>query len=535
MTTTSPYRVLGPSVPPMLGRAALMRRIENHLLKPTPDHVSVVGPAHYGKSVLLKHLASAYGGGSSGYVAAAYVDLRHGTPTSDKDFMRRFAEEIKTVLQPVRPHLSDLIDLEDESLHEVLGLVFEDLEKTGGRVLVVLDGFDYALAGTGLTRDLWDQLRALAQRISLRLVTGSRRPLRELCRTEESRTSDFWEIFYDTPLRVMALHDADVTAFLQPLREGGCEFDESARKEVTNWTGGVPLLLCALLQRLWAEHRDAHLSKPEIDEAAEKLLAERRQLLDALWDDCDGELHADLGVLSDQDIPLTDLSDRRRHAMEERGFGRVSGNRLRSTCRLMQRYAQAQAPALADLSRLLGTPAGFETHVRSLLELRLAQVSVDTSDDDLRAFVKNAIRDLAPVPARALVWVRSIANRGLKLVWEAELLPDRTLPVEWRDEWDKTGVNYPDDQGKLPRSPGAQCNILRLATGTERTSRQVTYITKTTYLLLDHLLSVGDFGQHRDDFPQTAVTVGFAASVVFGAISLIESLTEDLQQPRDDD
>ena len=175
----------------------------------------------------------------------------------------------------------------------------------------------------------------------------------------------------------------------------------------------------------------------------------------------------------------------------------------------MQRYAQAQAPAIADLSRLVGTAAGFATHVRSLLELRLAQVSADTSDEDLCAFVKNAIRDLAPVPERALVWIRSIANRALKLVWEAELPPDRTLPIGWRDEWDRAGVNYPDDQGKLPRSPGAQCNILRLVTGTERTSRQARYVTKTTYLLLDHLQSVGDFGQHRDEFPDATAGVGF--------------------------
>lgn len=528
--TTNPYQVLGPSIPSMLGRAEQMRKFENHLLKPMPDHVSVVGPAHYGKSVLLKHLAGAYAQGAGGYLTAAYVDLRHGTPTSDHDFMGRFAEEIKAALQLVRPPLAELIDLQDEIMHEVLGLVFEDLEKDGTRLLVVLDGFDYVLAGTGLSRDLWDQLRVLAQRTSLRLVSGSRRPLRELCRTEESRTSDFWEIFYDTPLRITALGEADVAAFLRPLRDAGCELDDSARKEIANWTGGAPLLLCALLQRLWAEHRAAGVSKPQIDRVAEKLLAERRQLLDALWDDCDRELQADLGVLSDRGIPLSDLSDSRRGALEERGFGRVSGNRMRSSCRLMQRYAQAQAPAIADLSRLLGTAAGFATHARSLLELRLAQVSVDIADEDLRAFVKNAIRDLAPVPERALVWIRSIANRALKLVWEAELPPDRALPAEWREEWDGIGVNYPVDQGKLPRSPGAQCNILRLVTGTERTSRQARYVTKTTCLLIDPLHSVGDFGQHRDDFADTKVSLGFAFAAVLSAISLAECLTADLHQ-----
>ena len=394
-------------------------------------------------------------------------------------------------------------------------------------LLVVFDGFDYALAGTGLTRNLWDQLRALAQKDSLRLVTGSRRPLRELCRTEDSRTSDFWEIFYDTPIRVTALDDADVETFLQPLRDEGCEFDESARKEISNWTGRVPLLLCALLHALWEDHRGARLSKPSIDAVGDRVLDERRQLLAALWDDCDDELRADLGMLCEGDLPLTDLSDRRRDALVERGFGQVSGNRLRTFCRLMQRYAGAQAPAVADLTRLFGTTSGFDVNVRSLLDLRLAQVAAKGADDDLRDYVGNAIRDLAPFPERSLIWVRSIASRALTLIWDAEL-PDGQLPAAWRDEWDSRDVNYAHEDGQLPRSAGARCNILRLATGTERTSRGVRYITRTTYLLLDHLQSVGNFGQHSEDYPETKVTIGFAASIVLAAISLVECLTQDL-------
>ena len=525
---TNPYQVLGPSVASMLGRAALVQRLNSHLLKPSPDHVSVVGPAHYGKSVLLHRLAISYQTESSRYATATYVDLRHRVPASDGEFMQRFAEEIRTALQAVRRELSEWIESEDENIHEVLGLVLDELEKTDEHVLVVLDGFDYALAGTGLTRNLWDQLRALAQKNSLRLVTGSRRPLRELCKTEDSRTSDFWEIFYDTPVRVTALDDADMDAFLQPLRDEGCELDASARKEITNWTGRVPVLVCALLHALWEEHRGARLSKSSIDGVAGAVMAERQQLLAALWDDCDDELHADLGMLNKGDIPLTDLSDKRCDALVGRGFGYVSGSRLRSLCRLMQRYAGAQAPAVADLTRLMGTTSGFDTHVRSLLELRLAQVSGNEVDDDLREYVGRAIRDLAPDPECALVWVRRIANRALKLTWDAELPSDRTLPADWRDEWESEDVHYTHDEGLLPRSPGHQCNILRLATGTERTSRRVRYITRSTYLLLDHLQSVGNFGQHGEDYPETKVTIGFAASVVLSAIALVESLTHDL-------
>ena len=524
---TNPYQVLGPSVPSMLGRAALIQRLGRHLLKPSPDHVSIVGPAHYGKSVLLQHVAGVYRTESS-YVTAAYMDLRRRTPASDREFMQRFAEEIRAALEVVRAEIAEWIESDESGVQEVLGLVLDELVRNDERLLVVFDGFDYALAGTGLTRNLWDQLRALAQKDSLRLVTGSRRPLRELCRTEDSRTSDFWEIFYDTPIRVTALDDADVETFLQPLSDEGCEFDESARKEISNWTGRVPLLLSALLHALWEDHRGARLSKPSIDAVGNRVLDERRQLLAALWDDCDDELRADLGALSEGDISLTELSnDDRRGALEQRGFGHVSRNRMRSSCLLMKRYAEAQAPAVADLTRLMGTTSGFEVNVRSLLDMRLAQVAARGADERLRYLVGEAIRALAPVPENSLIFVRKIASRALTLIWDAEL-PDGQLPAAWRDEWDSRDVNYAHKDGQLPDGFRPRCNILRLATGTEHTSRVVRHITRTTYLVLDHLLSVGNFGQHSEDYPETKVTVGFAASVVFAAISLVECLTQDL-------
>ena len=64
-------------------------------------------------------------------------------------------------------------------------------------------------------------------------------------------------VFYDTPIRVTILDDSDWGPFLQPLLDAGCTLDESARKEIANWTGGVPLLICALLQELWEKHRGA--------------------------------------------------------------------------------------------------------------------------------------------------------------------------------------------------------------------------------------------------------------------------------------
>ena len=409
--TANPYRVLGPSVPRMLGRSALVRRIESHLSKASPDHVSVVGPAHYGKSVLLGHVADAYKTGSRHYLTTVHIDLRHAGIRSDGDFKRHFAQDVKGALQAHRPEVAEYLDIEDENIHELLDLVFDEMTAAPARVLVVLDGFDHVLAGADLTKTLWDQLRTLAQKPSLRLVAGSRRPLREVCRTEESRTSDFWEIFNPMPVRVGALDDEDLEAFMQPLFDTGGTVDGSARKEISNWTGGVPLLVCALLGRLYnVRGETSRLSKQDIDQAAEAVLDEHRELLGALWDDCDVELRADLATLAAADVSRADLSERRLRAVEDRGYGRMAGTRLRSACRLMQRYATQQAPAIANLKRLFSSSSGFETNIRSALEMRLEQVATPRTDRHLRDFVSRAVRDLDDNPELAVNGVRGIAT-----------------------------------------------------------------------------------------------------------------------------
>lgn len=533
MMTENPYQLMGRSVPPLFGRKALLQRIKRHLEKLSPDHVSVVGPAHYGKSVLLRHLAKEYRTGSGAYLTTVHIDLRHGTPGSDSAFKRRLAEKIRNALQPYRQELAEWIEVQDEAVHELLGLVFDELEGANERILVILDGFDYLLASAGITRNLWDQLRSLAEKRSLTLVTGSRLKLRELCRTEETRTSDFWGIFYVEPVRVAALDDDDWDPFLRPLLDAGCELDTSARKEIANWTGGVPVLVCALLRDLWEKHRGAHLSKPEIDRAAERLLDGPRTLLEALWDESDIDLRADLGALAVADIPLTEISDDRRRMLEDRGYGRVSRNRIRGCCRLVQRYAKQQVPALTDLTHLFGKASGFETHIGSFLELRLKHVAGQNVDSILKNFVNRAVKEIGN-PELTINGIRGIVERALVLIWRAELPPQRTLPPHWVAELECGGMsNLRQDQGKLPRGSGRQCHVLRLITGSDRTSRQSQYVTKTTSLLVNHLHSVGNFGQHRGQYPESEISVGFAAAVVLAAISLVESLTCDLQRGAD--
>ena len=50
------FPILGADTPTMIGRSKIMQRIISDLTKPTPSHLSVVGPRYSGKSVLLKEL-----------------------------------------------------------------------------------------------------------------------------------------------------------------------------------------------------------------------------------------------------------------------------------------------------------------------------------------------------------------------------------------------------------------------------------------------------------------------------------------------
>ena len=76
------------------------------------------------------------------------------------------------------------------------------------------------------------------------------------------------------------------------------------------------------------------------------------------------------------------------------------------------------------------------------------------------------------------------------------------------------GVQLPEIGVQLRPKPVFNFARNRCSTSSEKPR----YVTKTTYRLINHLKSVGDFGQHLNKFPESKVTVGFAASVVLAAI-----------------
>ncbi|MEI6442772.1 MAG: ATP-binding protein [Nostocales cyanobacterium ELA583] len=526
------YQVLGGSVPKLLGREKVLASLESHLLKPTPDHVSVIGFARYGKSVLLNHLADKYRDRNDYFTTALYIDFRHTTPTTDEEFRHCFAKGVKSTIEPLRPEVAEYIELTDSSsIHELLDFAFAELDRKRDSLLAVLDGFDHVLAASGITRMLWDNMRTLALHSSLTLVTGSRRPLRELCASEESQSSDFWEIFYDTPLEISKLEDADWEGFLEPMLEKKITIESAAKEEIVIWTGGVPLLAAALMRDLFQETAEGStLSNIDVERIAEKMVVSQSNFLLALWDDCSDEMKSDLASAAERGIPQNQLPHSRKSELEKRGFLQATGGTLKPACKIIKEYARLRTPGVNDLYRLFGMGNAFDENIPGTLGLRFAQIS--QVDPALSNYVRMAIRDLSPSPEGSLVWMRNIAKRSLQLIWEKELPRDRSIPQNWINEWQRSG-EWRDgllDSGRLlPVSDGRQCSILRLATGTQDSHSVTKYITKTTYVLVNHIKSIGDFGQHREN--QDFVNIGTAASFCMSAIALCESLYNDLNRP----
>ena len=389
------YQVLGGSVPKLLGREKILADLESHLLKPTPDHVSVIGFARYGKSVLLNYLAEQYQTGNDYFTTSLYIDFRHTTPTSNEDFRRCFAKAVKSTIQQFRPEVARYIDITDSiGIHELLDFAFDELDSNGDHLLAVLDGFDHVLAASGITRMLWDNMRTLALHSSLTLVTGSRRPLRELCASEESKSSDFWEIFYDTPLEISKLEDADWEGFLKPMLEKKITIEPAAKREIIIWTGGVPLLAAALMRDLFQETAEGSaLSHIDVGRIAEKMVVSQSNLLLALWDDCSDEMKSDLASAAERGISQNQLPHSRKSELEKRGFLQTTGGTLKPACKIIEKYTLLRTPGVNDIRRLFGIDNAFGENIQGVLELRLAQIP--QIDKTLITHISRAIRDIS--------------------------------------------------------------------------------------------------------------------------------------------
>jgi len=513
----SPYRILGAGIPKMLGRSKLAAQLRDRLAKPTPDHSTVVGPRHYGKTVLLKDLADEFAGGKGEYLGSVYWDMRHNTPKSHLDFLARLAKMLKaSLLDGSHCDLGECLSLDDKNVFDGLELVKEELCGRNARMLIVMDGFDHVLANDSIGLQTWDSLRTLSQGQELIMVTGSRRGLRELCRTDVSATSDFWEVFNANPLRVGRFRqEDDWDSLTKPFAERGVVLDRSAFSEVFNWSGGIPTLVMLLLNGLFEQVQNGRtIGKPEVDRVAHSVATEYRDIIASLWDDCDNSLKETyLDLRSKRQVPNSEVGSGHREELLQRGLARQDGTLIKATGLLVGQYVEQQSGNLETLRGIFGDRERFLSNAKSLLEIRFQQVPY--VDKRLHQFIRAALASLSE-ESMALTYARNIANRALELIWEREA-PKCVFPDRWQIENKQPGDPIPAGGGAI--------NILRQVTGTDRSPQQTQCITKRTYVLVSFVHSVGDHGQHLPDGEGTGP---YVVAYCLAAIELAESLALDL-------
>jgi len=523
----NPYQVSGASIATLRGRRGDWSRLLRHLEKPTPDHVSVVGPRCIGKTVLLNAIATYFASGHNPFNACAYWDMRHGAPDSDAEFYRVFAQQLIGPVKCIDPGVGEVFAGTGGGTFETLRLVFETLAEERKKVLVVFDGMDGVLLAGALTRNLWDSLRALAEFSSLRFVTGSRHRLRELCASPESKTSDFWNIFAPNPLSLGTLKDDDWNDLLAPFQEQTVSFLPGARTELANWSGGVPVLASLLCRRLWEEVKeDETVTNEQVNSVATVLLGDASDYLDELWSDCTEEERGDLAELAQgRALKANDLPQQRSRMLMQRGFIREKGGSLICSCRFMEHYAREHGARSTELRRLFGDSKSFDANIKGLLGLRFGQL--DRVDEEMIDFIRLAIQSIDK-PHFVLMPIRGLVNRAFKLIWDSEL-PGGRIPEEWTESWknpDKEGNRgeFDPPKGVVPSQGGRQCYLLNLLTDSRKEG--TTKVSRATYFLLDYLQSIGDFGQHRQG---EEISLRFGAAVCFAAVELCEQLASELR------
>jgi len=516
----------------MFGRERIVDRICKRLTKDTPDNVTIVGPKRTGKTVLLSHLVGVFDAGQESYLGAAYLDLRHETPDSDDELLLFLCKQLaNTVARCDKVFGEELRSAADgATAFKSLMFVFESLSDEDKRVLVALDAFDSLSIGTRIMPNVLDKLRVLAQQPSFGLVTCSRRPLSDICRTEESRGSDFWLVFADI-VWLETFGESDWPSLLKPFEDRNIVIRQGVQKELVNWTGGIPVFTAALLRQLYETSTDGSTIEPNqvVDSAAAIASGDSLSIRD-LWEDCTGDLQNLITDCLNRTVKGDELTHAQRRELERRGFAGIDNNTLSIRSRMLEAYAQHESPCATDISRLFRNEADFIRNMQHVLELRLNQIPI--FDASLTRYVRYAINDLSDdVPNRVFDSARGISEEATRVMWVAEGLDGLSeLPPDWLDTWTKKqNLTLPDGMSPLPTDRGKQVRVIRHIAGcTDHFRRVGSVITRHSVMLLEQVRSASNFRNHNSGEESH---FGAACSLCLVSIELLASLANDLGAP----
>jgi hypothetical protein len=520
---TNPYEITCRPDSAMLGRERELQTLFERL---AGNHVSVIAPRLFGKTMLLREVGRrAKEHGFAQYIA---WDLRHHTPASDEAFYETFCGEMGRQLCMPGQDLEKWFR-EFGASFEVIKAVFQELQKTDRRVLILLDGIDGVLQAGTFTQNVWDNLRDLADLSCVRFLTASRSPLRQLC-PPDSKTSPFWNIFHPTPLRFGAFQTWDWPEVLRPLLDKGVTLEESGRKELLNWTGSIPVLAIAVCGRLFAGFDKGQVvAKAEVDTAAQRVAQDFRDHITTLWNDLPTEARLDvLEMASQKEIGRAGRAGERLEFLIARGLAvEAGGNKFKPGCRLMEQFAIQHGQSLPEVKKLFGAGDDYEQNLPEVLQLRLAQAR--GLNPELEEHIENLVKAL-PRPEIAKELLRGVADRCLALLVQHEF-PGGTIDAALVNDWkfnNKLNNSENDREilkGKVPGNRGPRMKLLSLLHDEDIKGKAKT--RRSSFVLLQAVYSAGSYGQHAAEIGE-ATPKGFVTAIACVAVELLHQIREDL-------
>lgn len=514
------FPILGTNIPPAIGRHKVLGKMKASLTKLLPDHLQVTGARFSGKTVVLHELVNILSQDKNTYISVLIWDLGHKTPATDEQFLSAFAKKLASGLAENYPEYAELLQTSKDDLYADITDVLEMLKEEKKRVLMIMDGFDKPLENGKLTRNLWDQLRELAQLSSLRLVTASRRRLRELIRNPQAQTSDFWNIFNSEPIHIGCFDDNDLNELLKKLPD--MKFDQGAKTELWNESNGYPVLLLGILNTLSNTSSNGNVSSKNVCDAAILALVVLRDQLESLWSDCPASSKdLLLRIIDENTISRSRIVQSDIDHLIEKGFIAQAGNNLQGPCRLLTNYLKDQPNEGNALIRLFGTPDNYISNMKSVFERRIDHIT--GIDPELKRYLERAIGDLPSYPNVFMTNIRGIVDRVFELIWAAEL-SEKIIPTEWLDYWESNDEKVDVLRSGFPQG-GRRVHLLKLMTGTEKCLPKALKISKTTFYLVNSVQSFGDFGQHLNG---AIIDQGTAYAIFLLCLELVVTVTKEL-------
>ncbi|MUJ23123.1 ATP-binding protein [Aliivibrio fischeri] len=504
----------------LIGRLNILDEILTAINKPVPDHIQVVGPRYSGKTVILERLKEIVTSeGTTEYSCVLLWDLGHSTPKNDSEFLSQFAANLSDAIKGKYPYYSEYLKESVDTFQQDISEVLKELnDKT--KILVIFDGFDKALSSDKLTRNLWDQLRELAQNKSLTLITASRKTLRELIRNPDAQTSDFWNIFLSTPLRVECFDESEISDILTNHCE--VEFEKGALTEVCNATNGTPVVLLEVLNYLLHGHNGNKITNALVQEAVVGSFESTQNYLDDLWHDCSPATQDILRLLVEQN-ELQGICLNDRISIVEKGFAKSSGGKLVRPNRLLQMYLEGLPNEKGAIDRLFYSEEAFSQNFNSVISKRLAQIS--NIDADLMRYLQTNLEHLPNHPSVCLEGMRGLLNKCFDIIWAAEF-NGKVVPDGHFDFWKHHGEHVSLQEFKTSFPQGAKrLKLLRALTTPECSNPLAKVVSKSTYVAINALYPFGDFGQHQED---ENMSLQMVYSSMLLAVELVVSLQNDL-------